>query len=510
MIRSKRKKYTNVAEKTSKTPSSSVTGPTESKPNAISNGDGDFTQAELCPEGPQSPMSNGGNYGRHVDFNELQDTGPGVPPPPYPGKSGVSLSPSSVASAIRRRLNLGWSKEAKQSQKANRLTQPSSHGHLLTPLPEDLYDENQDEQVGVCNSRLGRHISRSRDRIKHSRTFMRARSTSSLTKVEDEENIGKPEERIYIQPYRNRGIDENHNRPIHRAQSLASLSEEGYLQKQIDRRAEVSYNQNGGRCDSPVAQRLSRSRERLLEHSRRFLRSRSTSSLAESDDEQNIEDGIYLNNRSSCGTDVSQNGPIHRTQSLMSLSEADFSQNDQQQGNRENLGESSPGVTRHISRSRERIQHNRKLMRSRSSSSLAASDDEHSINNLEDTVESYSCPRDSHMTDVNRNTWRMSQVNEEQTKAAQRHAEEINKLRVQLTEMQDEYRSLKNVTNKMKKEDGLLQKTKEELQKVLTEKKQLQQAHARLELELTQFKENADLKNNARNNDKSLAEFGKA
>ncbi|CAH1227145.1 Hypp153 [Branchiostoma lanceolatum] len=291
-----------------------------------------------------------------------------------------------------------------------------------------------------------------------------------------------------------------------RARSLASLSEEGYLHGQRGNRAEATYNQNGeqqGICNSPVVHRLSRSRERVIEHSRRLMRARSASSLAESDDEQNIdksEDGIYLNTRRSRSTDVNQNGPIHRAQSLMSPSEADCS-------HKEQLGESSPRVTRHISRSRERIQHNRTLMRSRSSSSLAASDDEQN-NNMENKEESNLHVRNNQRTDVNQNRWNISGVEEEHAKAAQRYKEEINKLKAQLTETQDENRSLQTLTNKMKREDGLLQKTKEELQKVLTEKKQLQQAHARFELELTQYRKNAELQNNARNNDNSHEELG--
>ncbi|XP_066271902.1 putative leucine-rich repeat-containing protein DDB_G0290503, partial [Branchiostoma lanceolatum] len=506
MIRSKRKKSTNVADKRIKTPDSSLAGPSGSKPNTKSSENGDLKQAARSPERTQSPMRNGEHDGRQLDFNDLEGTGPGVPPPPYPGKSGVSLSPSSVASMIRRRLNIGWSKEAKHSHRANQVSQSPGHGQSLTPLPEDWCNETQEEQMGDCNSRLGRHISRARERIKRSRGLMRTSSASSLAQVEGEQNIDQSEELMYIHPSRNYGTGENHNRPIQRARSLASLSEEGYLHEQRGNRAEATYNQNGeqqGICNSPVVHRLSRSRERVIEHSRRLMRARSASSLAESDDEQNIdksEDGIYLNTRRSRSTDVNQNGPIHRAQSLMSLSEADCS-------HKEQLGESSPRVTRHISRSRERIQHNRTLMRSRSSSSLAASDDEQN-NNMENKEESNLHVRNNQRTDVNQNRWNISEVEEEHAKAAQRYKEEINKLKAQLTETQDENRSLQTLTNKMKREDGLLQKTKEELQKVLTEKKQLQQAHARFELELTQYRKNAELQNNARNSDNSHKELG--
>ncbi|XP_078698607.1 uncharacterized protein LOC144926045 [Branchiostoma floridae x Branchiostoma belcheri] len=532
MIRSKRKKSTNVVDKRSGTSGPSLAGPTETDLNTK---DADPIQAARSPERRAYPVSNGDIDGHHLDINDLQGTGPGVPPPPYPGKSGVSLSPSSIASAIRRRLF--QSKEAKHGH----FPHSSVHGQSLTPLPEDGYNENG-EQVGDRNlrSRLGQHISRSRQRITRSRNLIRARSTSSLAEVEDGQNIDKPEQRLYV-PNR---IDENHNRPIHRARSLVSLSEEGYLQEQRNKTA-VTYSQNSeqqDKCNSPVFQRLSRSRERVIEHSRRLMRTRSASSLVESDDDQNndkSEDGIYLIPRPSHSTEVNQNGPIHRAQSLVSLSEANCSHKGQQQVNGKQLGESSPGVTRHISRSRERIQHNRKLMRSRSSSSLAASDDEQNLNNLEDTAEP--CPHlmDNHSTDFNQNRWHMtSEVDGEHAVAARGYMEEINKLRAQLTELQaentslqtitnkmkredgavqkekeelqEENRSLKTLTNKMKMEEGLLQKTKGELQKVLTEKKQLQQAHEKMELELTQYRKNAELQNNAHSDDSSQQELGKS
>ncbi|KAI8480421.1 hypothetical protein Bbelb_418340 [Branchiostoma belcheri] len=496
IAKSKRKKSTNVVDKRSGTSGPSLAGPTETDLNTK---DADPIRAARSPERQPYPVSNGDIDGHHLDINDLQGTGPGC-----------------------RRLHI----LANQS---------------LTPLPEDGYNE-YGEQVGDRNSRsrLGQHISRCRQRITRNRNLIRARSTSSLAEVEDGQNIDKPEQRLYV-PNR---IDENHNRPIHRARSLVSLSEEGYRQEQRNKTT-VSYSQNceqQDRCNSPVFQRLSRSRERVIEHSRRLMRTRSASSLVESDDDQNndkSEDGIYLIPRPSHSTEVNQNGPIHRAQSLVSLSEANCSHKDQQQVNGKQLGESSPGVTRHISRSRERIQHNRKLMRSRSSSSLAASDDEQNINNLEDTAQP--CPhlRDNHSTDFNQNRWHMtSEVDGEHAMAARGYMEEINKLRAQLTELQventslqtitntmkredgvvqkekeelqEENRSLKTLTNQMKREEGLLQKTKDELQKVLTEKKQLQQAHEKMELELTQYRKNAELQNNARSDDSSQQELGKS
>ncbi|XP_078619347.1 uncharacterized protein LOC144886556 [Branchiostoma floridae x Branchiostoma japonicum] len=235
--------------------------------------------------------------------NELQGVMPAAPPPPYPGVAGAPRF--AISTSTGRRFSFQPSTESKYNQHTRRLSQPVTSA-VTCPHPRS--DATYNEKVGESKQpQVTQHISRLRERLKHGRQLLNARSTSSraesYTNVEENDtNINNPEGKTGLYP-QSKSIHEGNieqNRPIQQEVPLAALSKVGHVQndpKHIkNNKAAATQNHNREKQgNSPAAHPTKSFREQLKQGRKLVTRNGSASSQNQSyhDQDANLKNKPY-------------------------------------------------------------------------------------------------------------------------------------------------------------------------------------------------------------------------